>query len=179
MSAGTMSGIAALAAALLCTAGAAHSADRPLETVPSVDLNRYAGRWYEIARFPNRFQKSCAGDVSATYTLRGDGRIRVVNECRKADGGMKSASGTAKVDDQVSRSKLKVTFFWPFYGKYWIIALGQDYEYAVVSEPGREYLWILSRTPRMEEARYRELVARLATQGFDTSRIIRTRHNTR
>ena len=119
-----------------------------------MDLARYAGKWYEIARLPNRFQRDCAANTTATYTLRPDGKITVVNECRKADGRTKSAKGTARVaDPKGPNTKLKVTFFWPFSGNYWIIDLDPEYRWVVVGEPGRDYLWILSREPRLDEAR--------------------------
>ncbi len=149
---------------------------QPLETVSSVDLGRYVGRWYEIARLPNRHQKDCESDVTATYTLRDDGKITVLNQCRKASGEIKNRKGTAKVVDQATNAKLKVSFFWPFSGNYWILELGPNYEYAVVGEPKRENLWILSREPRMDEELYRGLLDRAAAQGFDISRVIRTPH---
>jgi len=149
---------------------------RPLQTVSSVDLKKYAGRWYEIARLPNRFEKDCASDVTATYTLRDDGKVTVLNQCRKTSGEIKSSKGTAKVVDKATNAKLKVTFFWPFSGDYWILELGPNYEYVVVGEPEREYLWVLSREPRMDEDLYRRLLERAAAQGFDTSRVIKTPH---
>lgn len=155
--------------------GMAADNKRPaLETVPSVDLSRYVGQWYEIARLPNRFQKKCADSVTANYTLRSDGDIKVVNSCRKQSGEFTTATGKAKIVDKQTNAKLKVTFFWPFYGKYWILDLGPNYEYAVVGEPGRDYLWILSRTPTMDEGLYQNLVAKMQARGFDTSRMIRT-----
>lgn len=147
-----------------------------LEVVSSVDLSRYVGQWYEIARLPNSFQKKCADSVTANYTLRSDGDIRVVNRCRKPSGEFTTATGKAKIVDKKTNAKLKVTFFWPFYGKYWILDLGPNYEYAVVGEPGREYLWILSRTPQMDEALYQQLLAKMQARGFDTTRMIRTAH---
>ena len=147
-----------------------------LEVVPAVDLSRYVGQWYEIARLPNSFQKKCADSVTANYTLRSDGNIKVVNRCRKASGEFTTATGKAKIVDKKTNAKLKVTFFWPFYGKYWILDLGPNYEYAVVGEPGRDYLWILSRTPQMDEALYQQLLEKMQARGFDTSRMIRTSH---
>jgi apolipoprotein D and lipocalin family protein len=148
----------------------------PLEVVPSVDLTRYAGKWYEIARLPNRFQRDCAGNTTATYTLRPDGKITVINECRKADGRQKSAKGTARVADAKGpNSKLKVTFFWPFSGNYWIIDLDPEYRWAVVGEPGRNYLWILSREPQLDTALYQQIVERTKQQGFDTGKLLKTR----
>lgn len=150
----------------------------PLEVVPSVDLTRYAGKWYEIARLPNRFQRDCAGNTTATYTLRPDGKITVLNECRTADGRRKSAKGTARVTDANGpNTKLKVTFFWPFSGKYWIIDLDPEYRWAVVGEPGRDYLWILSREPRLDAALYQQIVEQAKQRGFDTEKLLKTRQD--
>jgi apolipoprotein D and lipocalin family protein len=145
-----------------------------LKVVQSVDLSRYVGRWYEISRLPNSFQKKCASTVTADYTMRADGRIEVINRCRKASGEYATAKGKAKIVDKKTNAKLKVTFFWPFYGNYWILDLGANYEYAVVGEPGRKYLWILSRSPRMDEALYQQLLRKMAAQGFNTEMMIRT-----
>jgi apolipoprotein D and lipocalin family protein len=165
-----------LAALLTGWAGSpATGSEGGLSTVAHVDLQRYAGKWYEIARYPNRFQRECAGETTATYTLRENGTVAVVNECRSAQGKLKRAEGTAKVTDKTSNAKLKVTFFWPFYGKYWILELGPDYDYAVVGEPSRRYLWILSRTPHMDEALYERLTKRLAEAGYDPAKLLRTR----
>ena len=144
-----------------------------LETVAHVDLQRYAGRWYEIARYPNWFERDCERDVTATYTPTGEGKIRVVNACRTADGKSKVSTGRAKVVDPTTNAKLKVTFFWPFYGNYWVIDLGKDYEYAVVGEPSREYLWILSRTPQMDEKTYEGILKRLPALGYDPGKLIK------
>jgi len=175
-----------VASALLTTAAVAflahaangqkRQAEQTLKTVSSVDLNKYAGRWYEIARLPARFQKDCDSDVIATYTLRAGGKVHVLNQCRKASGEIKKADGTAKIVDKTTNARLKVTFFWPFYGDYWILELGDQYEYAVVGEPGRKYLWILSRSPQMDEKLYQSLLTKIAAQGFDTSKLIKTRH---
>lgn len=147
---------------------------KPLTVVPSVNLGKYVGKWYEIARLPNRFENTCVSSVTATYTLRPDGQVGVLNECKKASGELKQAKGKAKVVDKKSNAKLKVTFFWPFYGDYWILELGANYEYAVVGDESRKYLWILSRTPQIDDALYQELLAKMSNQGFDTSRIIKT-----
>ncbi len=148
----------------------------PLVVVPSVDLTRYAGRWYEIARLPNRFQRDCASDTTATYTLRPDGKITVLNECRTAAGRVKSAKGTARVaDSKGPNTKLKVTFFWPFSGNYWIIDLDPEYRWAVVGEPGRDYLWILSREPQLDAELYHQIVERAKQRGFDTGKLVKTR----
>lgn len=148
----------------------------PLSVVPHVDLRRYTGTWYEIASFPNRFQKGCVA-TKATYGLREDGKISVLNECRRKslDGKLSTVSGKAKIADTTTNAKLKVTFFWPFYGDYWIIDLGTDYEYAVVGHPDRTYLWILSRTPTMDEALYRQILDRLTKEkAYDVNKLVKT-----
>lgn len=153
--------------------------------VPSVDLARYVGRWYEIARLPNRFQKKCEGDVAATYTLRVDGGMDVLNQCRKKSGELAKAKGRARVADRKGpNTKLEVRFapaflsFLPFvWGDYWIIDLAPDYSYAVVGAPDRKYLWILSRTPRMDEGVYEHAVSRAAAEGFDVSRLVKTKQS--
>jgi apolipoprotein D and lipocalin family protein len=145
-----------------------------LEVVPHVELKKYLGKWYEIAHLPARFQEGCA-DTTATYTLSEDGSISVLNECRR-NGKVKQAKGKAKVVDKNSGAKLKVTFFWPFYGDYWIINLGKDYEYAVVGTPNRKYLWILSRTPRMDDNVFSQLIESAKSQGFDVNNLIKTSH---
>lgn len=153
----------------------ASASSQPLEVVPDVDLKRYAGKWFEIARLPNRFEKDCAREVTATYILRPDGRITVLNECRKPDGGLKSAKGTAKpAKANGPATKLKVTFFWPFYGDYWIIDLDAEYRWAVVGEPGRKYFWVLSRTPQLPQEVLSGILDRARSQGFDLTDLIRT-----
>jgi apolipoprotein D and lipocalin family protein len=148
---------------------------KPLETVTSVELDRYVGQWYEIARYPHRFQEGCVGS-RATYTLRDDGRITVVNECydKSFSGKLRSVKGKAWVVDKETNARLKVSFFWPFAGDYWIIDLGRDYEYAVVGHPNRKYLWILSRTPEMDEEVYQDILSRLREQEYDIAKLIRT-----
>lgn len=143
-------------------------------TVPSVDLSRYTGRWYEIARYPNRFQKKCSGDTTAEYTQLPDDKIQVVNTCRKSDGKLTVAKGKAKVADKQSNAKLRVTFFWPFAGDYWIIGLDPDYRWAVVGDPSRKYLWILSRTPEMAPVDYDRAIAIIREKGFDPAKLIKT-----
>lgn len=146
----------------------------PLQTVSSVDLNRYLGKWYEIASIPQRFQEGCAAS-SAEYSLRSDGDIKVINSCRLEDGSIKVARGKAWVVDQATNAKLKVRFFWPFSGDYWIIELADDYSYAVVGHPDRDYLWILSRTPQISPALFDTLMERIENKhGYDVSQIVRT-----
>jgi len=145
-----------------------------LKVVHHVELERYLGTWYEIARYPQRFQEGCVAS-KAVYELGRDAKIQVYNECRQGslEGAVKSVRGKAKVVDPVTNAKLKVTFFWPFYGAYWIIDLGENYEYAVVGHPTRKYLWVLSRTPEMEESVYRRILERLEKQGYNTDRLMR------
>ena len=153
---------------------------KPLATVAQVDLNRYLGEWYEIARYPNRFQQDCPAS-KATYTLRPDGRIAVLNECWDADYHqvIRAVRGTARVVEPASNAKLKVTFFWPFAGDYWIIDLDNDYQYAVVGHPDRKYLWILGRGKNMDETLYQEILTRLAAQDYDPTRLIRRNQSRR
>jgi len=146
-----------------------------LQTVAHVDLGRYLGTWYEIASFPQSFQRGCTG-TTATYALRDDGEVDVVNRCRlgSLDGKEKVAHGRARLVDRTTNAKLEVSFFRPFWGPYWIIDLAPDYLYAVVGHPGRDYLWILSRTPTMSEATFQMIVTRLQAQRYETSRLVRT-----
>jgi len=147
----------------------------PLPVVPYVDVTRYTGVWYEIARYPHSFQEGCVGS-KATYTLRDDGKISVLNEChdKSFSGKIRSAKGKAWVVDKESNAKLKVSFFWPFAGDYWIIDLGKNYEYSVIGHPSREYLWILSRTRKMEGELYEAILSRLKDKQYDTSKLIKT-----
>ena len=143
-----------------------------LEVVPHVELEKYLGKWYEIAHLPAKFQEGC-NETTATYTLSKDGSISVLNQSIK-NGKMKQAKGKAKVVDKNSNAKLKVTFFWPFYGDYWIIKLGNDYDYSVVGTPNRKYLWILSRTPQMDDKLYSQLIEYVKSKGFDVNKLIKT-----
>lgn len=158
--------------------------NKPLETVSAVDLKRYAGKWYEVARLPNSFQKKCAGNVSAEYKLLDDGKIEVVNSCKETNGKLSVATGKAKIADEKTNSKLEVRFapawlsFLPFvWGDYWIVELGENYDYAVVASPDRKYFWILSRTPEIEETRLQQILQRAKDKSFDTSKVIRTKQN--
>jgi apolipoprotein D and lipocalin family protein len=153
------------------------SCTQTLQTVPQVDIGKYAGKWYEIAAFPQRFQKGCHA-TTAVYTLSDKGYLIVENRCRKdsLDGKESYIKGKAFVVKNTGNAKLKVQFFWPFRGKYWIIDLAEDYSYAVVGHPNRKYLWILSRTPQMDENVYQQIVARIVEKGFDERLLIRTEH---
>lgn len=146
-----------------------------MHTVESVDLNRYAGFWYEIARIPNRFQTRCARRTIASYRLRPDGRISVLNQCIKANGNVEQASGVARVVDRKTRARLKVSLVsllgWrPFWGDYWILGLGEGYRWAIVASPDRQYGWILSRTPTLEAASLERIFAILERNGLQPDR---------
>ncbi len=168
---------------LLLTGGAvvagvvklAWKAPRPMAVAPSIDFSRYAGKWYEIARMPNRFQKQCSGDVTATYTIRSDGKIVVQNQCRRADGRVDSILGTARpADPDGPNTKLKVSFFWPFSGNYWILEIDDKYRWALIGEPSRKYLWVLSREPHLDERTLNGLLDRASQEGYDTGLVRRT-----
>ncbi len=151
---------------------AATSMSQTLQTVPYVDLEKYMGKWYEIASFPQHFQKRCTCTM-AEYTLTDDGFVVVENRCNKDSitGKQSYIKGKAFVVENTGNAKLLVQFFWPFKGKYWIIDLAKDYSYAVVGHPNRKYLWILSRTPTMNETTYKQIIAKLKENGFDISKI--------
>lgn len=156
----------------------------PLRAVSSVELDRYSGKWYEIAKYPNRFQRQCVANTIARYSLKNDGRIEVVNSCMREDGSIDTAKAEARIADKSSNAKLKVrfapgVFSWlPFvWANYWIVYLADDYSYAMVSEPGRNCFWILGRTPAVDEETYQAMIRRAAAMGFDASRIVRTPQN--
>jgi len=148
----------------------------PLDVVEQVEVERYMGKWYEIARYPNFFQGTDCVATTAEYTLREDGRVTVVNRCRQGsfDGPEESIEGFARVVDTETNAKLKVGFFGTFEGDYWIIDLDPDYEWAVVGGPSRGFLWILSRTPTMDDAVYDDILSRLPEKLYDVDRLIRT-----
>ncbi|SDC72375.1 apolipoprotein D and lipocalin family protein [Cupriavidus sp. YR651] len=157
---------------------AADPQPQPLATIEKLDVSRYMGTWYEIARFGNRFQRQCVGHVTAQYTARPNGTVAVVNRCRKQDGTTDEADGVARSVGSPDSPKLEVRFvpvwlsFIPMvWGDYWVIDLDPDYKLAAVSEPGRKYLWILSRTPHVEREAYQALLGRLAQSGFDLTRL--------
>ena len=154
---------------------------QPLMVVPNLDLQKYAGRWYEIARFPNRFQEKCAGDVTAEYRPQPDGRIAVINRCRTTDGDVDDAEGVARRLEGAPPSALEVRFAPAFlsflpnvWGDYQVMALDDAYTYSLVGTPDRKYLWVLARTPSLDEATYKRLLEVAASQGFDTSKLVRT-----
>lgn len=155
---------------------------KPLVTIASLDVPRYMGTWYEIAKFDNRFQKKCAGFTTATYATMPDGKVQVVNRCRTASGETVEAIGAARQIGNANSPRLKVRFapailsFLPMvWGDYWVVDLDPDYQLAAVSEGKREYLWILARTPKVDKATYDALLARLAAQGLDVSKLVPTK----
>lgn len=174
-------GVAAAAAILLSLTACAGLLQRhPVgnsaapEPAKSVDIQRYLGRWYEIARYEQSFQRGCEG-VTADYSLRAGGGISVVNRCRKPDGRITEARGRAKVVDPTTNAKLKVSFFGPFFGDYWILDHADDYSWSIVGEGSGRYLWILAREPMPGERRVAELIGRARAMGYDTSMLRRTR----
>jgi apolipoprotein D and lipocalin family protein len=159
--------------AWICLAVSTAAAAPPEPVAGPVDLARYAGRWYEIRKIPNRFQDQCARGTTATYRLRDDGRIDVVNRCLTADGETEEAGGIARIVDRERRSRLQVSFVsffgWrPFWGDYWILGLDPDYSWAVVGTPSRDYGWVLSREPSLTPAQADSVTAILRRQGYDT-----------
>lgn len=173
----------AAAAIVLTTATAAP----PVESVRQVDVQRYAGMWYELARAPNSFQAKCEGDVTATYRPLPDGSIKVINRCRQGDDQWTVSVGKAKLPKgDSSGARLKVSFLpnWLQWvpgtqADYWVVLLDPDYRFAVVSEPTREYVWILSRTPTMDPHTYEQIVGRLREQGYAVDNLIPTAQQTR
>jgi len=146
-----------------------------LRVIEQVDLNRYVGRWYEIALIPVWFQKECAGGTTAEYTLIKEETVSVANQCCKKDGSVKEAKGRAWVVDKKTPAKLKVSFFslfglWFFAGDYWIIDLGPEYEYVVIGHPSRNIGWILSRTPQLTDQVLKYIAERLEAKGYDFSK---------
>jgi len=155
--------------------GACTTSHPPLATVPAVELERYYGTWYEIAHLPNWFQEKCASDTQATY--RPDGKsVSVLNQCRTQNGKLEQASGIAHVVEGSQGTKLRVSFFRPFYGDYWILALDPDYRWVLVGEPGRKYAWILARSPKLDDATREALLTRAAELGFDSQAFVYTPH---
>ncbi|MBD1398085.1 lipocalin family protein [Pontibacter sp. JH31] len=146
------------------------SSNAPLDTVPHVDLARYMGKWYEIASIPQRFSRGCHC-TSAEYTLHAEeGYVQVYNSCLK-DGKVSDVNGKAFPVEGSNNSKLKVQFFWPFKGDYWILELDPDYRYVMVGSPDRESLWFLSRTPTLDEATYARLEQLANSKGFPVEQL--------
>lgn len=151
---------------------------RYLPTVTNIDINKYSGKWYEIARLPNFFEKDLEC-VSAEYTLLKDGKIKVLNKGRKENNINKisKAEGVAWIPNKENSGKLKVQFFWPFAGDYYIIVLDSNYQYALVGDPYRKLLWILNRTTTIDSSTYNHLLKIASHNNFDTSKIIKVKQN--
>ncbi|QWE20980.1 lipocalin family protein [Polynucleobacter sp. AP-Kolm-20A-A1] len=152
--------------------------DESVKTISSLDVPRYLGTWYEIAKFPNWFQKKCVGNTKAVYSVRPDGNLKVLNSCKTADGSMSDAEGTARQLGAKDSPKLEVRFapawlsFLPMvWGDYWVIDLDPQYQVAAVSDPRREYLWVLSRSPQLDKKVYDDLLQRLQAQQFDVRKL--------
>jgi apolipoprotein D and lipocalin family protein len=159
--------------------------DVPVKTIASLDVPRYLGTWYEIAKFPNWFQRKCASNTQAVYSAKPDGNLKVLNSCKTADGVMTQAEGETRQTGAKDSPKLEVRFapawlsFIPMvWGDYWVIDLDPQYQVAAVSDPKREYLWVLSRTPQLDKKTYDELLQRLETQKFDVRKLELTQHTT-
>lgn len=174
----------ALSATFSPGAAAQNKTAAPLETIPSVDLKRYAGKWFEIARYPNKFQKQCVGNTTATYNFQPGENIEVVNQCVKKDGTIIDAKGKGRLADKTNNAKLEVRFapgflsFLPnVWGDYWIIDLDDQYNYAAVGDPKREYFWILSRQPEMNDATYQNILRRAEAKGFNPGKVVKTPQN--
>ena len=144
-------------------------------TVKDLDIDRFLGKWYEVARFPHSFEKGLTG-VTATYSMREDGKIKVLNQGYKGslEGPLKTAEGKAKIPDPTQPSKLKVSFFWIFYSDYLVMELDTiNYNWAVIGSSSENYLWILSRTPQIEDDSYEMLIKRIEDRNYDTSKLIK------
>ncbi len=158
-----------------------NQAQAPLQAIERLDVDRYLGRWYEIARTPNLFQQKCASDISADYALSAGGSLRVVNRCRTVQGELIEAIGEARRVGATDSAQLQVRFapawlsWLPWvWGDYWVIDLDSDYQLVAVSEPQRRYLWVLARQPQVDQPAYDALLARLQHKGFDLGRLQRT-----
>ncbi len=145
-------------------------AEQPVVSVPSVDLARYSGKWFEIASFPMFFQRKCIADTTAEYTPAPEGAIQVRNRCR-TDSGFDEAVGKATVVEGFNNSRLKVSFFWPFKADYWVVGLDPEYRWAVVGNPNRKYLWVLSRSPQLAAPLLDAALASARAQGFDLTQL--------
>ena len=176
--------IAAALAIAAPLAAVAEDAAAPLTTIESLDVPRYMGRWHEIARYPNRFQKQCVGESSADYQLQADNTVRVTNRCRLADGRMNEAIGQARQLGGPASPKLEVRFapawlsFLPLvWGDYWVVEIDDDYQWVVVSEPSRRFLWVLARKPALDARIEASIRARLVARGFDPDRLVSGRQD--
>lgn len=152
--------------------------DSPLEAYSKtkVDLNRYLGLWYEIYRLPDGFEEKNCKNVTAIYSLDHEGTIKVLNSCILSNGKINIAEGVAKIEDKQTNSKLKVSFFKPFYGDYWILDLADDYSWSIVGEPSGKYLWVLSRIPVMNAKLEEEILSKVEKLGYNKKDLIKTPH---
>jgi apolipoprotein D and lipocalin family protein len=155
-----------------------------VQTVSSVDLKRYSGKWYEIARYPNKFQRKCAGNTTATYSTKADGSLAASNQCIMKDGTVGRAEGEARIADTASNAKFEMNFASKYksflttdWDNYWVVDLDENYRYAAVADPKRENLWILSRTPEMNDALYQNVLRRVERLGFNPGKLMKTPQN--
>lgn len=158
---------------LLLLGACASQPQAPLPTMASVDLAAYMGKWYEIVRLPNRFQRDCVSDTQASYTLERD-TVAVVNRCRDKSGEIERADGVAHAVDGSSNAKLRVSFFRPFYGDYWILAFGPARQWVLVGEPSRDNAWVLARSPQLPSPQLDAALIRATKLGFDRAAFQRT-----
>lgn len=172
--------LAIFAATLLLAAASAEAQNTKtgeLKTVPFVDLKRYGGTWYEIAKYPNKSQKQCAGNTTATYNFKPDGEVEIVSRCVTKDGKMDDTTGTAKVIDKQTNARLKGSFAGFSSAPYWVIDLDENYQYAVVGSPERKHLWILSRAPEMSDATYQKILRKIEVAGYNPAKLEKTPQN--
>jgi len=168
----TLTMIVASVFMVACNMPVSRVSTTPLQTVAAVDLNKYTGRWYEIYRLPNWFEDAACRTVTADYSLREDGNIKVINTCYTATK-KDVANGVAKIVDTKTNSKLKVSFFGPFYGDYWILDLASDYSWVIVGENSGKYLWILARKPMLDQATDAMLIQKVRNLGYMTDRLLK------
>ncbi|MFB2578161.1 MULTISPECIES: lipocalin family protein [unclassified Acinetobacter] len=178
-----LAGLATAAVVLASQAQAQNTSTNPPQTVTQVDIAKYQGDWYEIARLPMYFQRNCASDSKANYRLNADNTVTVRNQCITKKGKLQVAEGLATSQNPPQNSKLKVTFLpkglrWLPFGKgdYWILKLDENYQTVLIGGESREYLWVLSRTPNLDEQTYQDYVNTAKQQGYDVSKLIRTPH---
>ncbi|WP_189614185.1 lipocalin family protein [Pigmentiphaga litoralis] len=168
-----------VALAVAAASVAAFAAAPPVTSVPQLDIVNYMGQWYEISKYPNRFQKDCRRNTTATYRAWPEGGIEVINRCEQENGKVEEAVGRARPGKTASQLEVRFAPSWLSFlawvwAPYWVIQLAPDYRYAVVSEPDREYLWILARSPTLSPEDQRDIMSKLADQGYDTSKLQRT-----
>lgn len=171
-------------ALLVCSVTSHAQSLPPVQTIASLDVPRYMGTWFELAKFPNVFQRKCVSDTRAVYTLNADNTVQVFNRCRIQDGSTIEALGQAKQMGNATSPVLKVRFapewlgWLPLvWGDYWVIDLDESYQLAAVSDAKREYLWVLSRSPKIDQTRYAALLQRLKQQGFEVDKLQVTPHD--